>query len=355
MNAKHQRDRRRSGRRGNGEGSVYQRGSTGRWVAALTLPNGRRRTKLADSHADALVKLRELLDDQRRGAVVSSETVADCLRHWLKTIDGTVAPATFERYWSQVEVHAIPALGRVRLDRLTPEHFEALYHDKLAAKLAPRTVGHLHAVLRIAFNHAVRRGLLPTNPVALVRPPRPPAREIRALTAAQVRALLTAAARHRFEALFVLAVTTGMRQGELMALRWADIDLAAGTVQVRGSVYRERGRGLSIGPTKTKGSRRRILLPASAVRSLRRHRTRQARERRQATVWTDLGLLFPNTVGKLMSPGQMVERYFHPLLVEASSLRSTSTCYGTLRQRCCWRRGSIPRSSRSSSGTPASA
>src|SRR5262245_16667938 len=298
MNAKQRRDRRRSGRRGNGEGSVYQRGSTGRWVAAMTLPNGRRRTKLADSHADALVKLRELVAVQQRGAVPSSGSVVVYLQQWLETVNGTVAPATYARYRSQVRVHAIPALGRVKLDRLTPEHFEQLYRDKLAAGLAPRSIGHLHAVLRIAFNQAVRRGLLPANPLALVRPPRPPAREVRTLTAEQIRVLLIAAAGHRFEALFVLAVTTGMRRGEVMALRWTDIDLAAGSLQVRGSVYRERGRGLVIGPTKTRGSRRRIVLSPSAVQSLRRHRTRQARERRQAIVWTDLGLVFPNTVGR---------------------------------------------------------
>ena len=147
---------------------------------------------------------------------------------------------------SSTRVHAIPALGRIRLGRLTPQHFQRLYQDKLAAGLSPTTVSHLHTVLHGAFAEAVRWDLLPRNVVSLVRPPRKAHVEVVALTVEQARALLAAAAGNRFEALFVLAIKTGMRRGELLALRWEDVDLDKGMLQVRGTLRRTR-EGLTFG------------------------------------------------------------------------------------------------------------
>jgi integrase len=228
-----------------------------------------------------------------------------------------VALGTFERYEEYVRVHAIPALGRIRLGRLTPQHFQRLYQDKLAAGLSPTTVSHLHTVLHGAFAEAVRWGLLSRNVVALARPPRKVHVEVVALTVEEARALLAAAAGTRFEVLFVLALKTGMRRGELLALRWEDVDLDKGVLQVRGTLRRTR-EGLRIGTPKTAAARRKVVLSPSSVAALGRHRARQQQERQAAgDLWQDFGLVFPNTLGRPMEPRCLLSDVYRPLLERA--------------------------------------
>jgi integrase len=229
-------------------------------------------------------------------------------------VKNTVGVGAFERYEQYIRVHAIPALGRIRLSRLTPQHLQRLYQEKLAAGLSPTTVSHLHTVLHGAFAEAVRWGLVPRNVVALVRPPRKAHVEVVALTVEEARALLAAAAGNRFEVLFVLALKTGMRRGELLALRWEDVDLDKGVLQVRGTLRRTR-EGLRIGTPKTAAARRKVVLSPSSVAALRRHRARQQEERRAAgDLWRDFGLVFPNTLGRPMEPRCLLSDVYRPLL-----------------------------------------
>jgi integrase len=210
-----------------------------------------------------------------------------------------------------------PSPGCIRLGRLTPQHFQRLYQDKLAAGLSPTTVSHLHTVLHGAFAEAVRWGLVPRNVVALARPPRKAHIEIVALTVEQARALLAAAAGNRFEALFVLALKTGMRRGELLALRWADVDLDKGMLQVRGTLRRTR-EGLTFGTPKTAASRRKVVLSPTSMAALRHHRARQDEERHATgDLWQDLGLIFPNTLGRPMEPRDLLADVYRPLLKRA--------------------------------------
>jgi integrase len=305
-------------RRGKGEGSIYQRASDGRWVAALIMDDGRHVVRRARSRKDAAAKLELLLKARTEGQTLAAhQSTAAFLTEWLAVVRNTVAPGTFERYEQYVRVHAIPALGRIRLGRLTPQHFQRLYQDKLAAGLSPTTVSHLHTVLHGASAEAVRWGLVPRNVVALARPPRKAHIEIVALTVEQARALLAAAAGNRFEALFVLALKTGMRRGELLALRWADVDLDEGMLQVRGTLRRTR-EGLTFGTPKTAASRRKVVLSPTSMAALRHHRARQDKERHAAgDLWQDLGLIFPNTLGRPMEPRDLLADVYRPLLKRA--------------------------------------
>jgi integrase len=305
-------------RRGKGEGSIYQRASDGRWVAALIMEDGRRVVRRASSRKDAAIKLELLLKARAEGqAIAADRSTAAFLTEWLAMVKNTVALGTFERYEQYIRVHAIPALGRVRLGRLTPQHFQQLYQEKLAAGLSPTTVSHLHTVMHGAFAEAVRWGLVPRNVVALVRPPRKVHVEVVALTVEEARALLAAAAGNRFEVLFVLALKTGMRRGELLALRWGDVDLDKGVLQIRGTLRRTR-EGLKIGTPKTAASRRKVVLSPSSAAALRRHRARQQEERQAAgDLWQDLGLVFPNTLGRPMEPRCLLSDVYRPLLERA--------------------------------------
>jgi integrase len=153
--------------------------------------------------------------------------------------------------------------------------------------------------------------------VALARPPRKAHVEVVALTVEEARALLAAAAGNRLEVLFTLALKTGMRRGELLALRWEDVDLDKGVLQVRGTLRRTRA-GLRIGTPKTAASRRRVVLSPSSVAALRRHLARQVEERRAAGgLWQDHGLVFPNTLGRPMEPRCLLSDVYRPLLERA--------------------------------------
>ena len=131
-----------------------------------------------------------------------------------------------------IRLHAIPAIGNVPLIKLNAQHLQALYTQKLDEGLSPTTVHHLHAVLHRALNAAMRLGLVQRNVTELVDAPRMARREIETFSPDEARRFLAAAKRERFEALYVLALSTGMRQGELLALRWRDVDLEASTLRV---------------------------------------------------------------------------------------------------------------------------
>jgi integrase len=177
-------------------------------------------------------------------------------------------------------------------------------------------VNHLHALIHKALSNAVRWGALNRNVADLVDPPRPSRFEIATLTGEQARAFLDAAAVSRLEALFVLAVTTGMRQGELLGLRWRDVDLETCTLQIRGSMQATPD-GLRIMEPKTAGSRRQVALSKQPIDALRRHRVAQAEERlRIGAAWENSELVFATEAGRPITASGL-RRVFEPLLKRA--------------------------------------
>ena len=230
--------------------------------------------------------------------------------------DGSSRRDTYEQL---VRLHLIPGLGRRRLAKLTPRDLQRFYADRVEAGCAPRSVGHMHRLLSSALKQAAEWGLVTQNVASLVHPPRPPRTPMRTLTATQASALLEAASDHRLAALFVLALHTGMRKGELLGLRWSDVDLEAGTLHVQGSLQPVAGGRHEIVEPKTASSRRRIDLGKEASAALRGHRARQAQERlRMGEAWDDLGLVFTNEVGRPIHPSNFLQRDFRPIVAKAS-------------------------------------
>ena len=239
------------------------------------------------------------------------------LQEWLQSTQPSIRPSTWRRYEQLLRLYAIPTLGTLPLTRLEPRHVQRLYADCLAQGLAPATVHQLHAVLRRALGQATKWGTVARNVVALVTPPRVQRHEIQPLSATQTRALLDAAKGERLEALYVLALTSGMRLGELLGLRWRDVDLEAGTLQVRQILVRMPSE-LRFGEPKTKRSRRRIALSAGARDALRHYRTRQAAERlRLGPVWEDHDLVFANEIGKPLDAGNLLRQDYWRALAKA--------------------------------------
>lgn len=305
--------------RGKGEGNIRER-KPGQWEARITLDNGQRKSIYGKTRKEVAARLAEALRDRDKGLPAvrdEQRTVAAFLASWLERVKPTIRPRTWIRY-RQLLAHASRALGKVKLAKLTPVQVEHLYAKLLDGGLSTTTVHHLHTVLHHALSDALRKGDVQRNVCELIDAPRMRHHEMQVLSRDQARQLVAFVSGDRLEALYVLALSTGMRQGELLALKWRDIDLDDATLQVRGTMQRTPDGGLVIGEPKTKRSRRRITLTSVAVEALRRHRKRQAEERlSMGPAWDDQDLVFPNTIGRPMEGGHVLRRAFAPLLQRA--------------------------------------
>ncbi len=188
---------------------------------------------------------------------------------------------TYISYEAIVRRHLVAELGQIRLSRLTPGEAQAMMNRKLAKGLSARRVDYLRSVLPSALNDAMRFGLIGHNVAALVRPPRGPRYEVLPLDPDEVRHLLRSVRNDRLEALYVVAVTLGLRQGEILGLSWADVDLSAGWLRVRHALQRFEHAYHLVEP-KSARSQRTLLLPLAARSALERHRHRQEEEQSQA-------------------------------------------------------------------------
>ena len=211
------------GRRGNGEGTITRR-KDGRWEAkytAHTAEGPKRRALYGKTRKEVADKLARALTDRVSGFTFDTEnmTVGEYLDRWLNDSDrGSVRTSTYERHEQIVRLHLKPAFGRVKLSKLTPAHVQGLYRHKLDSGLSPATVQKIHVVLHKALAQALKWNLIPRNAADAVKAPRPAAEEMRPLSPDEARKLMEAAQGDKLEALYVLAMHTGMRQGELLAL-----------------------------------------------------------------------------------------------------------------------------------------
>ena len=292
-------------RRGHGEGAIYQR-KDGRWVAALILPSGKRKALYGKTRKDAADKLKHAISDIDRGLDLSAgrQTVAQYLDKWLAaSVKPSVKVKTYEGYESIVRVRVAPRIGTKQLAKLTALDLQALYTELADAGLSARSVHHTHRVLHRAFVQAVRWNLIVRNPCDGAQGPRATRSEMKVWTPEQADAFLIATRKHPVHALYMLALTTGMRQGELLGLKWADVDLSASTLAVRRSLQRQRVAGLVFEEPKTARSRRSIRLSQRAIDALRAHHDRQTFDRRVAgSEWKSLDLVFCHATGEPLDP-----------------------------------------------------
>src|SRR5215208_3239156 len=308
-------------KRGNGEGGITRHKKSGLYMARYmvqTVAGPKRRALYGKTRSEVAAKLSKALADREGGFTYDAgkQTVEEYLARLLSnSVRDTVRQRTYERYESIVRVHLAPAIGKVKLKALTPDHVRGLYRKKLDGGLAPRTVLHIHRTLSKALKQATDDGLIPRNAAAPVKPPRPSREEIRPLNREQVQALFEAAREDRLEALYVVAVTAGLRRGELQGLKWEDLDLEGGTLQVRRTLSEPKGGYIFESPKSGKG--RNIRLTQRATAALTRHRKRQLEERiRLGTRWQDHDLVFPSGTGTPVSGGNL-NRAFKTLLKRA--------------------------------------
>jgi integrase len=313
----------KAGRRGNHEGNIRRR-ADGRWEARITLAGGRVKSFYGKTRQEVVQRLTRAQHERQQGLLIAldeRQTVAQYLASWLATIEPTVKPRTWQRYEQAVRVHVEPALGTQRLVRLSAQHVQAFYVALLAEGLSPATVRHLHVILHHALDHAVRLTIIPRNVCGLVTPPRAGRQEMHILTPEQAQCLLEAARGHRLEALYVLGLTTGARLGELLGLRWHDVDLDAHDgpcLHISTTLYYSAGGVWHLGPPKTAQSSRRVDLAPLAVEALRRHRARQLEEGLHlGEAWSDHGFVFTRGDGEPVHGTWLLDGDFRPLLARA--------------------------------------
>jgi len=305
-------------KRANSEGSIFKR-TDGRWCATISGDQGQRKYFYGKTRQEVGQKLASALKARQDGLpfVGERQSVAAYLAEWLETCRSSVRPRTWQRYEQYVRVHAVPGIGKIPLARLAPHHLQKLYAKTLEGGSSETTTRHLHMVLHRALGQATRWGLVGRNVADLVTPPRKNHHEMMTLSPEQSRSFLAATKGDRLHALYVLAITTGMRQGELLGLRWRDVDLEDGSVQVRGSLQRTSD-GLTIAEPKTTRSRRKVALADAAIEALRRNRVVQAEERlRLGAAWEDNDLVFANERGRPLEARNLLRRSFVPLLKRA--------------------------------------
>ena len=310
-------------RRGHGEGSIFRR-KDGRWVVELFLgygPDGKRviAREYARSRSEAQGILLKMLKDREEGLLVTSRekpTVQDFLKQWLEDVlPGTVRPKTLENYRYVVR-HIVNEIGEVELRKLTPLHLHRLYRKKQEQGLT-RMVVLMHAVLHKALGQAVKWGLVTRNVADAVDRPKVTKKEFRPLSAEELARFLEASRSDRLHAMYVLAATCGMRMGELLGLKWDDVDFGRRTLTVQRQLQWLRGEPTFTTP-KSEKSRRTIPLPEVAYAALQDHRAKQGEERRQAgDAWKEHGLVFTTTIGTPLSPANVRHRSFYPLLQKA--------------------------------------
>lgn len=286
-------------RRSPGEGSVQIR-SDGRWQGALQI-NGRRRTVYGTTRSEVTRKLGELKQQARGGNLPSSgnKTVNDLLDAWLSAVSPTLKARTVADYTVICKRYIRPDIGSVRLSKLSPQLVQGLY-SRLQGTGNTRVPSHAHAVLHRACEVAVLWGWIGENPCERTLRPgyRPGRKEVWSLD--ELGCFLDGTRESWLHPLWVMAVATGCRLGELLALKWEDVDLAMGTVNIRRNVQRINRKRVFSEP-KTRAGGRTIMLPAEAVSALRWQKAQQAAWRLKAgSSWQDAGGLFTGLGGNVM-------------------------------------------------------
>jgi len=290
-------------RRQKGEGSIFYSKGEQRWIATVTLPDGRKKRKrhkdkqvVQEWRFEQIQKLREnrpLIDDNVTLSEYLDRFMDDVVEHTLK-------PSTIRSYRYLIEDHIKPTLGRVKLAKLNPSQIQHLYAVKLDEELSPRTVQYIHSVLRRALNQAVKWELIDRNPTNAVTAPRPKKQTPVTLSAEQVRLFLRAVEHHQYFPIYILALH-GMRKGEILGLRWENVDLESGTLSVVDTLVTIQGKQ-TFGTPKSSAAKRKITLSKLAIESL--------------GVQENEGLVFTTSVDTPISQRNLT-RHFHASLIKA--------------------------------------
>ncbi len=308
-------------KRGHGEGSIFRRKSDGRWSAILTVGDGKRKYFYGATRKEVQDKLKQAQRDLDQGKLIIGphQPLSHFLDHWLEDVHKpTIRQSSYIKYRRFLDRHILPALGTLPVNKVTPQHIQGLYGQLTKAGLSGVTIRSIHGLLHRALATALRWNLVSSNACDAVTLPRYAPAAARPLSRDEIRRLLDAARGHTLEALLTLAVTTGMREGELLGLRWPDIDFQHASLSLQRTVSYLSGHGFVEHEPKTASGKRRVALSGRVLETLTRHRERQRQLRATAgPSWQDRDLVFCTATGNYIHPGNLI-RTFRQVLAKAS-------------------------------------
>ena len=306
--------KRKQRRRAPGEGSVYQRKSDLRWVAKIPLEDGSYKEYYFKRQEAAVKKLHQAQYEKSQGILATGpqQTVKQYMEYWLEEMHRSdIRRNTYVLYRGLLKNHVLPALGHIKLQKLMPEDIQVLYARMQKEEYAAETVRAIHRMLHKALSDAVDWSRVSRNVCDKVKQPRPSEYEYQTLTKDQALKLIAVAKGTYLETLILLAIVTGMREGELLGLKWGDMDFEEGSLTIKRKICRIHTFGLVEEEPKTKqGNHHKILLPQFALDALVVHRTRQKELRMKAGPnWREQDILLSNTTGGYIQPQNMIDKF----------------------------------------------
>ena len=295
----------------NNEGTIYYREDRKQWCAQVSL-DGRRLTKYARSQRECRDWVKETQTKIGFGLTFSGTqvTLAKFMVNWLDGKELSNRPQTVSAYRALVRQHIMPLMGEMRLQDIQPAHLNQLYLSKKEEGRGARTVQVIHMVMHAVLRQAVKEGILGRNPADAVQRPKVETAERHILTEEQAQQLIIATENTRYGMLIYMALVTGMREGELLGLKWSDLDWTKGQLYIQRQLQMKKVNGSVMVPPKTKAGVRHIKLGPGTLGRLASHREQQElmKNCNQAR-WVENGLIFPNTLGKPMSSKTMYLEY----------------------------------------------
>jgi integrase len=280
------------------EGSIFKR-KDGLWVAQVTI-QGKHISKYFKAQYEARQWLQATRSQIEQGLTFmgAKTTLAEFLEEWLGGYKQSVRSKTYFQYVQICHQHIYPSIGAIKLKDLRPDQIQTFYNSKIAGGTSPRTVLVVHAVLHRGLNFALKWGLIGRNPAQAVTRPKFKRPEMKTLSDSQARAFLSACKGSRNEALFWLAITTGMRQGEILGLKWSDLDWRTKQLKIQRQLQRLKNEGQVFSEPKSAAGKRSIMLSSTMVEILREHLGHQQQERQTAGPnWQENDLIFPSIIG----------------------------------------------------------
>lgn len=301
--------------RGKGEGSPF-RDKHGQWWAQLSADDhGKRPKRRAKSQRDALEKLREMQEARNKGLNLSTKTptVNEFMAIWLdQIVKRSVKPTTYHNYSQYTRLYVVPYIGTIRVKDLTTPQIQEMVNT-LTDRLSASTARSAHQCLRAALDIAIEWKYRADNPANAVKLPRLPRSQITALEIVEARRILAAVEGHRHAALYHMLLTLGLRKGEVLGLRWRDLNWEKAEIKIAQQIQTVDGKTGTETPKTTAGYRT-IPIPPALLARLRAHWQDQQEERRmRGTDWREHGLIFPSEVGTPKAPRNL-NRHFYGVL-----------------------------------------
>lgn len=301
-------------RRGNKEGAIWKERK--KWRAAVTI-DGKRLTRSFSTKDECRAWIRDTQDQIQKGMTykMSGVTLGEYIQPWIELHKTRLSPKTAVRYKQIIRDYIVPQLGSIKLRDLRLEQIEAHCYDLLKKGLSPRSARFPHMIIQRSLDDAVRKGYVSYNAAHGATLPRSSQKEMEILDEDEVMRFMITIQDTRYEALYHLAIKTGMRKGEILGLKWSDLDWKRGTLRIQRQVYRVHKQGLVIRQPKTRASRRTIQLGEKMLDVLRVHHSKQQILKAAAGKrWKEKNLIFTSTIGTHLGGSNLRNDYNNQLI-----------------------------------------